>query len=100
MAARKKAKARKTVVRRGRAKGTARKARSPQQTLRARIQKRMDAKLGGAMKLARALEQQGVAPDEIAARVRSELAGLGADVMDDVLKLAGEGIWVQSGGEA
>ncbi len=100
MAARKQPRTRKPARRPGRAKGAVRKGPAPQEKLRGRIRKRLDARVGDVMKLARGLEQQGVAPDEIAARVRSELSGLGSDVMDDVLKLAGEGIWVQSGGEA
>lgn len=95
MATRKKAKTRKAAPARTRASG-----RAGQQTVRAQqLRKKVDARAGEVAKLAREMDEQGVAPDEIAARVRSELAGLGAHVTEDVLKLAGSGIWIRCSGE-
>ncbi len=96
MAARKKAKTRKPV--RATRKGAG-KARSGPQQIRAKLQRKVDVRIRAVTKLARGLSAQGLAPDEIAGRVRTELTGLGPDVMDDVLRLALNGIWVRQGGE-
>ena len=100
MATRKKAKSRKSVQPRSRAKGGARKARSGPQQLRAGLQKKVDVRVREVTKLARSLHAQGLGPDEIAARVHTELTGLGAHVKDDVLRLALGPIWIRTGGEA
>src|SRR5512133_1225380 len=100
MAARKKAKSRKTVQRPGRAAGGARKASSGRQQIRARLQKKVDVRVKEVATLAQGLHGQGLSPDEIASRVRSELSGLGAHVTDDVLRLALNGTWIRTGGEA
>ncbi len=96
MATRKKAKTRKTVQRRGGAKGGVRKARSGQQQIRAKLQKKVDVRVTEVAVLARGLHGEGLSPDEIAARVRSELTGLGEHVTDDVLRLALNGTWIQT----
>ncbi len=98
MAARKKTK--KTIQKRGSAKGNARKAGSGPQKIRAQLRKKVDVRVAEVASLARGLNDQGLGPDEIATRVRSELTGLGAYVTDDVLRLALNGIWVRTGGEA
>jgi hypothetical protein len=99
MAIRKKAKSKKSVRSSSRAKGGAQNARSGPQQLRARLRKKVDARVGEVTKLARSLNAQGLAPDDVASRVRAELAGLGGHVTDDVLRLALGPIWIRTGGE-
>ncbi len=68
---------------------------SKKQALRKGIQSKLQKRLGEAEKLARELEKQRLGPDEIGARVRARLEGLGDDVVADILKLVGGSIHVQ-----
>ena len=81
-----KARAKKTVARKPTAK----------QALRKSIQRKVDKKITGAVKLARDLGGQNLSPDEVAARVKAHLAGIGDDVADDLMKLAGPILFVRS----
>ena len=74
-------------------------ARKPtaKQRIRKKIQTKVDRKLAEGVKLARQLGAQNLGPDEIAARVRAHLAGLGDDVVGDLMRLAGGSVVVHIG---
>lgn len=75
-------------------KGMPKKA-AAKQAFRSKIQRKLDKRLADGLKLARELEKQNLGPDEIAARVRTHLAGVGDEIIGDVLKLASGRIFLR-----
>ncbi len=68
---------------------------SKKQAIRRSIQSKLQKRLAEGVKLTRELEKQRLGPDEIAARVRARLEGLGNDVVADILTLVGGSIHIQ-----